>query len=101
MVRTSGEEAPGSEVNRIQWRAIRRRRDGGGEDQRSSGRKTIRPAVVRAQKAEEVRVQMASGRGTLSDAKSGRNVRSTVRPVSRLTSSAPGASGAPDARGVS
>ena len=44
-----------------------------------------------------VRVRIASGRGTSGDAKSGRNVRSTLRPDSRLTLCA---LGAPDAGGA-
>ena len=53
----------------------------------------------RCQGAEgaEVRVRIAPGRGTSSDAKSGRNVRLTLHPDSRLTF---GALGAPDAQGA-
>ena len=45
----------------------------------------------------EAGVRIAPWRGTSSDAKSGRNVRSTLRPDSRLTF---GALGAPDAQGA-
>jgi len=70
----------------VQQPRIRDVQDARAKDQAQSGRREGR-----------VRVRIASGRGTSGDAKSGRNVRSTLRPDSRLTLCA---LGAPDAWGA-
>ena len=70
----------------MQQPRIRGVQDAGAEDQAQSGRGE-----------PTVRVRIASGRGTSSDAKSGRNIRSTFYPDSRLTLCA---LGAPEACGA-
>jgi len=82
--RTAGQKTPGLEVIRMERRIIRRRpgaatenqsvQEAREEDQGQSGRRE-----------RSFRVRIASGRGTSGDAKSGCNVRSTLRPDSRLT----------------
>ena len=64
--------------------------------------RALEQSARRCQGAEGVgaRVGIAPGRGTLCDAKSGRNVRSTLRPDSRLTLCALGAPDALGARGA-
>jgi len=70
----------------VQQPRIRGVQDARAKDQAQSGRREHR-----------VRVRIASGRGRSGDAKSGRKVRSTLRPDSRLTLCA---LGAPDAWGA-
>jgi len=65
----------------VQQPRIRGVQDARAEDQAQSGRREGR-----------VCVRIASGHRTSGDAKSGRNVRSTLRPDSRLTLCALGAS---------
>ena len=64
----------------MQQPRIRGVQDARAEDQAQSGRRERR-----------VRVRIASGRGMSGDTKSGHNVRSTLRPDSRLTLCALGA----------
>jgi len=73
----------------VQQPRIRGVQDARAEELAQSGRRERR-----------VRVRIASGRGTSGDAKSGRKVRSPLRPDSRLTLctlGAPDALGAPGA----
>jgi len=70
----------------VQQPRIRGFQDARAEDQAQSRRRERR-----------VRVRIASGRGTSCDAKSGHNIRSTLRPDSRLTLCA---LGAPDVWGA-
>jgi len=70
----------------VQQPRIRGGQDVRAQDQAQSGRRELR-----------LRVRIVSGCGTSGDAKSGRNVRSMLRPDWRLTFSA---LGAPDAWGA-
>ena len=82
----SGWSGGSSSVALVQQPRIRGVQDSRAEDQAQSGRRERR-----------VRARMASWRSTSDDAKSGRNVRSTLRPDSRLTLCE---LGAPDAWGA-